>query len=131
MTPDAQHPEHKLWRVRGVDGDVEVETFNGKAWCEVRLSGSDPDSMARRLNNALVKIDIPIQRRSLPSDAPGVSAEAAMLGHDAGDATIVLMREAREANDGEPGLTLSAAPMRTSGQGQTEPPGQPQADPPK
>ena len=116
MTPDAQHPEHKLWHVRGEDGDVEVETFNGKAWCEVRLSGSDPDTMALRLNNALLKIDIPMQRRSLPSDAPGVSAEAAMLGHDAGDATIVWMREAREPKDGEPGLTLSAAPIRPEGQ---------------
>ena len=120
MTPDAQHPEHKLWHVRGVDGDVEVETFNGKAWCEVRLIGSDPDSMARRLNNALVKIDMPIQRRSLPSDAPGITAEAAMLGHDASDAAMVLMREAREPKDGEPGLTLSAAPMRAASQGQTD-----------
>jgi len=117
MTPDPQHPEHKLWRVRGEDGDVEVETFNGKAWCEVRLLGSDPDSMARRMNNALVKIDMPIQRRSLPSDAPGVSVEAAMLGHDAGDASIILMREARDPKDGEPGLTLSAGPMRTADQG--------------
>jgi hypothetical protein len=116
MTPDPQHPEHKLWHVRGEDGDVEVETFNGKAWCEVRLSGSDPDSMAMRLNNALAKIDIPMQRRSLPSDAPGVTAEAAMLGHDAGDATLVLMRKAREPKDGEPGLILSVTPIRPAAQ---------------
>jgi hypothetical protein len=124
MTPDPQHSEHKLWHVRGVDGDVEVETFNGKAWCEVRLIGADPDSTARRLNNALAKIDIPVQRRSLPSDAPGVTAEAAMLGHDADDATIILMREAREPKDGEPGLTLSTAPIRSSGQGRGQDQGQ-------
>jgi hypothetical protein len=121
MTPDPQHPEHKLWRVRGVDGDVEVETFNGKAWCEVRLIGADPDSTARRLNNALAKIDMPMQRRSLPSDAPGVTSEAAMLGHDSGDAAIVLMRQAREPKDGEAGLTLSAAPIRAQEQGGTAP----------
>jgi hypothetical protein len=103
--------------VRGVDGDVEVETFNGKAWCEVRLIGADPDSTARRLNNALAKIDIPMQRRSLPSDAPGVVAEHGRLGGDAGDATIVLVRQAREPKDGEAGLTLSSAPIRTSDQG--------------
>jgi hypothetical protein len=126
MTPDPQHAQHKLWRVRGVDGDVEVETFNGKAWCEVRLiGGADPDSTARRLNNALVKVDMPIQRRSLPSDAPGVTSEAAVLGHDAGDATLVLVREAREPKDGEPGLTLSTGPLRSAvqseGQGQADP----------
>lgn len=118
LTPDPKQPEHKLWHVRGVDGDVELETFNGKAWCEVRLLGADPDEAARRLNNALVKIDIPIQRRSLPGGAPGVTAEAALLGHDASDATVVMVRESREPKDGEPGLTLSAAPIRPAAQSQ-------------
>ena len=133
MTPDAQHPEHKLWHVRGVDGDVEVETFNGKAWCEVRLSGSDPDSMALRLNNALVKIDIPMQRRSLPSDAPGVSAEAAMLGHDAGDATLVLDAQGARAQGrgAGPDALGGAHPACGPECGPEQPERQTQADQPK
>lgn len=116
VLPDPQHPEHKLWKVRGVDGDVELETFNGKAWCEVRLIGADGDAMARRLNLAIGKLDVPMQRRSMPADAPGVTTEAVILGHDMSDGFIVMVRKVRQPKDGEPGLTLSAGPVRETGQ---------------
>ncbi len=116
--PDAQHPEHKLWRLRGVDGDVEVETLTGKAFCEVRLIGADPESMERRLNNALSREEAPMQRRSLPGGAPGVTGEQVVIGHDDTDAFVIIVRKVREPRDGEPGLTLSAAPIRLSGRGQ-------------
>ena len=117
--PDAQHPEHKLWRVRGVDGDVELETFTGKAWCEVRLIGADPDEAARKLNGALSRLDVPMQRKSEAGDAPGVTSETVVLGHDGGDVVELTVRKSREPKDGEPGLTLRAVPIRVGGgQGQ-------------
>jgi hypothetical protein len=115
--PDPQHPERKLWKVRGVDGDVELETFTGKAWCEVRLLGADPDEAARKLNNALSRLDVAMQRKSLAGDAPGVTSEQVVLGHDSADAMAILVRKSREPKDGEPGLTLSAAPIRMGDQG--------------
>jgi hypothetical protein len=111
-SPDAAHPEHKLWRVRGVDGDVEIETATGRAWCEVRLIGADPDAMARRLNNALSRLDVPTQRRSASGGAPGETVEQVIVGHDADDAFVVIVRKSREPKDGEPGLVLSASPLR-------------------
>jgi hypothetical protein len=119
-SPDPQHPEHKLWKVRGVDGDVELETFNGKAWCEVRLVGADPGEAARKLNNALSRLDVAMQRKSLPGGAPGVTQESVILGHDAEDALEILVRKSREPEDGEPGLTLSVAPLRPADQGASQ-----------
>jgi hypothetical protein len=84
----------------------------------VRLIGADPDEASRKLNNALSRLDVPMQRKSLPGGAPGVTEESVVLGHDAQDVLEIRVRESREPSDGEPGLTLSAAPIRVSGEAQ-------------
>ncbi len=109
--PDATHPEHKLWRVRALDGDLEFEVLSGKAWCEVRLIGADPAQTARRVNTALGRLDIPMQRKSLGGEA-GVQSEAVIMGHGDQDGLVVVLRQVRDPKDGEPGLTVSVSPAR-------------------
>lgn len=110
--PDAAHPEHRLWRVRALDGDLELEVLGAKTWCEVRVMGADPAALARRLNNTLSRMDAPLQRKSLGGE-PGVVSEAVVLGHPgADDGVVLILRQMREPRDGEPGLTLSVSPVR-------------------
>jgi hypothetical protein len=109
---DPAHPEHRLWRVRAVDGDLELEVLGAKAWCEVRLMGADPAELARRLNISLSRMDVPLQRKSLGGEA-GVMSEAVVLGHaGADDGVMLLLRQPRDPREGEPGLTLSVSPVR-------------------
>jgi hypothetical protein len=110
--PDAQHPERRLWRVRALDGDLEFETFTGAAWCEIRVLGADPAQTARRLDAALVKLDVPMQRKSLAAAEPGESGEVVLLGHDSGDALMITLRQRRDPRDGEAGVVISLSPVR-------------------
>ncbi len=116
--PDAQHPERRLWRVRALDGDLELETFTGKAWCEIRVIGADPAQTARRIDAALVKLDVPMQRKSLRGAEPGETGEVVLLGHDGGDALMITLRQRRDPKDGEAGVTISLSPVRLPAGGQ-------------
>jgi hypothetical protein len=95
-----------------MDGHLEFETFTGQAWCEIRVMGADPAQTARRLDAALVKLDVPMQRKSLAAQQPGETGEVVLLGHDGGDALMITLRQRCDPKDGEAGVVVSLSQVR-------------------